>query len=102
MSKKKSEYIGWGFVKDIIREYSEITARSCRLKSFQAEAVKQAVDETKSFVDGTERLKLIDLVFWKQTHTLAGAAFECNVSYDTAVIWHRDFIKLVGKELDIF
>ena len=102
MSKKKSEYIGWGFVKDIIREYSEITAHSCRLKPFQADAVKQAVDETKSFVDGTERLKLIDLVFWKQTHTLAGAACECNVSYDLAVIWHRDFIKAVGRNMNIF
>lgn len=99
MSKKKSEYIGWGFVKDIIREYNE---RSCRLKPFQAEAVKQAVDETKKLIDGTERLKLIELVFWKQTHTLAGAAMMCNVSYDLAVIWHRDFIKAVGRKLDIF
>ena len=101
MSKKKSEYIGWGFVKDIIREYG-ITAHSCRLKPFQTEAVKQAVEDTKSLVDGTERLKLIDLVFWKQTHTLAGASCECNVCYDLAVLWHRDFIKAVGKELNIF
>lgn len=102
MSKKKSEYIGWGFVKDIIREYSETTAHSCRLKPFQVDAVKRAVDETKSLIDGTERLKLIDLVFWKQTHTLAGASYECNVSYDLAVIWHSDFIKSVGKNMNIF
>ena len=101
MAKKKSEHIGWGYVKDVIREYGE-TAHASRLKPFQEQAVKQAVDDTKSLVDGTERLKLISLVFWKQTHTLAGAAYECNVSYDTGVCWHRDFIKSVGRNMDIF
>lgn len=99
MAKKKSEYIGWGYVKDVVREYG---TKNSRLKPFQNEAVSRAVADTKSLVDGTERLSLIDLVFWKQTHTLAGAALMCNVSYDLAVMWHRDFIKLVGRELDIF
>lgn len=101
MAKKKSEYIGWGYVKDVIREYGT-TAHKSRLKPFQSQAVKRAVDDTKSLVDGTERLKLIDMVFWKQTHTLHGAAYMCNVSYKTAINWNGDFIKLVGKEMDIF
>lgn len=101
MAKKKSEYIGWGYVKDIIREYGT-TAHKSRLKPFQSQAVKRAVDDTKSLVDGTERLNLINLVFWKQTHTLAGAALECHISYETAVSWHRDFIKAVGRNMDIF
>ena len=99
MAKKKAEYIGWGYIKDVIREYGDTTSR---LKPFQCQAVKQAVDDTKSLDDGTERLNLINLVFWKQTHTLAGAALECHVSYETAVSWHRDFIKAVGRNMDIF
>lgn len=102
MAKRKQEYIGWGFVKEIIREYGTNTAHDSRLKPYQADAVKQAVDDTKSLTDGKERLKLISLVFWKQTHTLQGAALLCNVSYKTAVNWHCDFIKSVGKNLNVF
>lgn len=47
--------------------------------------------------DGSERLKLIDMVFFHRTHTLQGAAMACNVSYGTAKIWHNKFIETVAR-----
>ena len=49
-------------------------------------------------VDGAERIRLIDLVLWKRTHTLQGAALACYVSERTAQEWHRQFIRLVGQK----
>lgn len=104
INTKKQRCIGWGYAKDVIREYDihQKTPHKSRLKPFQEKAVKDAIEQTKSLSDGTERLKLIDLVFWKQSHTLFGASYQCSVSYETAVKWHGDFIKAVGKNLGIF
>lgn len=104
INTKKQRCIGWGYAKDVIREYEihQKTPHKSRLKPFQERAVKDAIEQTKSLSDGTERLKLIDLVFWKQSHTLFGASYQCNISYETAVKWHGDFIKAVGKNLGIF
>lgn len=60
------------------------------------EAVRLAISQTLQLNGGKERLHLIDIVFWRRTHTLQGAAIRCHVSYDTAVRWHREFICLVG------
>lgn len=61
------------------------------------EAVKRAVDETSRRSDGKERQQLIDMVFWKQTHTINGAAIALHVSERTAREWHRMFIRTVWE-----
>lgn len=72
-----------------------------RPKQREYEAVRQTVLQTKQLRTGSDRLKLIDMVFWKRTHTLSGAALALNISYDTAIDYHGDFIMLVAfhKEL---
>lgn len=47
--------------------------------------------------DGAERMRLIEMVFFKQTHTLHGAAMACNVSYGTAKNWHNRFIEQTAR-----
>ena len=67
-------------------------------KSKQAEydAIRKAISVTELMRTGADRLKLVDLVFWKQSHTLRGAAMVVNVSYETAVEYHRDFIMVAA------
>lgn len=62
-------------------------------------AVQLAVDETMAMKDGEDRMKLIDLVFWKRTHTLTGACIECHISDRQGQRWHADFIHLVAKNI---
>lgn len=65
-------------------------------KEREYEAVRQAAEETARYRDGSLRMKFIELLFWKKTHTLEGAAMACNVSYRTARRWHTDFIMLTA------
>ena len=60
-------------------------------------AVHAAVLKTKKMKNGSERLRLVELTFWRRTHTLEGAALAVHVSYTTAVRWNREFIYLVAE-----
>lgn len=94
----KTKYIGWSYAKAIIREFG---AADSRLRPKEQEAVSKAIRDTQRLVDGQERLKLINLVFWKQTRTLDGACLACFVSERTGRQWHTDFIRQVCENLDL-
>lgn len=70
-------------------------------KQAEYDAVRQAVEGTKRLVSGNDRLKIIDLVFWKQSHTLQGAAMETHISYDTVRNYQWEFIMLVAYHKDL-
>lgn len=67
-----------------------------RARQRELDAVEKAIKKTKLLKTGLERLKLVDMVFWKQSHTLDGAAYALCFSYETAKQYHSDFIRLVG------
>lgn len=87
-------YGWWAYAKWMIRSYK---GGGLMTKAERA-AVADAIAETEQLVDGAERLRLIDLVLWKRTHTLQGAAMAVYVSERTAQEWHRQFIRLVGQK----
>ncbi len=90
----KPRYGWWPYAKWMIRSYK---GGGLMTKDERA-AVEAAIKETEQLADGGERLRLIDLVLWKRTHTLQGAALACYVSERTAQEWHRQFIRLVGQK----
>lgn len=59
------------------------------------DSVRNAIATTNRYRNGRDRLKIIDLVYWKRTHTLQGAALHCNYCYDTVQEWNAAFIELV-------
>lgn len=61
------------------------------------EAVRKAIELTEHYNNGRDRLSVIDLVLWRQTHTLEGAALQIPCSIRTAQEWHRQFIRLVAS-----
>ena len=67
----------------------------------EMDAVRRAVEYTLNLKDGPERMKLIELVFWKRTHTLVGACLEINTSERTGQRWHAEFIHEVAKNLEL-
>ena len=77
------------------------------LKEFPAprqkeyDAVCNAISNIKKLKTGKEREKLVSMVFWKRSHTLAGAAMQLNISYDTAIDYHGDFIMLVAWHMGL-
>ena len=68
-----------------------------RVNEDERRAVEQAIAKTMEKVDGKERLKVIELTHFKNTHTLEGAAMKIPCSYETAKKWHGEFIWEVAK-----
>lgn len=63
-------------------------------------AIKAAVEETSRMETGRERLKIIELIYWKRYwKTIEGAAYEVGYSKDRAKELHTEFIRLVGYHL---
>ena len=104
MAKKKALYIGWDYVKAVLREYGEYrkNPQKCRLKPFQIEAVENTLEEVKTLSNSEARLKMIELVFWDKSHTLQGAAMKLYFSYEAVSKWHTATIELLGRNLGIF
>lgn len=83
----------------MIRQYPAREGKYIQGKALDERmAVQRAIDQTMKMDNGQDRLRVVDLVFFKQTHTLEGAALMVPCHYETARHWHTDFIKLVAKE----
>lgn len=98
----RPRYDWWGYVKAVIRRYPALKRNDVSGVALrERESVQAAVKTTEGMRDGAERLELIDMVFWKQTHTLSGAAMHIPCSERTAQEWHRQFIRLVAKNIGL-
>lgn len=65
-------------------------------------AVEKTIQTTlRTYRDGEERMRLIDMVFFSKTHTLQGAALACNISYGTAKSWHNRFIEQTARNFGL-
>ena len=88
----KNRFPWWGYIKQILYRYP-------RCADFERAAVAAALEETRVMESGEDRSKIIDLVFFKKTHKLAGAAMQIPCSYQTAKVWQQDFIRAVAAQI---
>lgn len=88
----------WGYIKFCIRKYGAVREAESELERREIEAVGRAVEKTRHIRDGADRLKLIELVFWKRSCNVAGAAMRLHIGERTAQQWHGDFIRAVARE----
>lgn len=70
-----------------------------RQQEKEFDAVDRAIHSTRHLPDGKLRVKVVDLVYLRGTHTIDGAAQIVHVSYRTARRWTDSFIREVGKNL---
>lgn len=66
----------------------------CRL-----DAVEQAVEISEHLTSGLARRKLIDLVYFRRSHTVEGAAMQIPCDVRTAKTWNSDFLLLIWSGL---
>ena len=89
----------WGYMKFLVRKYGFLHDKPVEgLERREMEAVRRALEATLRLRDGRNRAELIELVIWKRSHSIAGAARKLGVSERTALRWHGDFIKAVARE----
>lgn len=68
----------------------------------ELDAIRNAIATTMRYRNGTERIKLVELVFWRpRPYPLRPAAERIHVSYHTAQVWHADFIALTDAYMRI-
>jgi len=68
-------------------------------KQRKLDAVEQAVRVSSQLTSGLCRVKLIELVYFKQKYTIEGAAMQIPCSVQTAYTWSNDFLLLVWSRL---
>lgn len=61
------------------------------------EAVRRAIEQTRGYANGKERLAVVNMVLWKRSHTLEGAALQVPCTNRIAKQWHGEFIRLVAS-----
>ena len=88
----------WTYATKMIRQYPGRKGRKLQgTQLAEQRAVESAIREAEALPNGEARLKLIDLVHWKRTHNLEGAAVELHFSEATAKRYHGDFVRAVGR-----
>ena len=82
----------------MIRQYPERKGKELTgLALCEFEAVRLAVEETERMPNGRARLQVVEMVLWKRTHTLDGAALQIPCGYETAKRWLQGFIRATAK-----
>ena len=64
------------------------------LAEFQA--VEAAIEATRRRKDGEARMQLVEMVLFRQSHKVPGAALQIPCSERTALRWHGDFIREIA------
>ena len=70
--------------------------RLSRGETAAIEAVEAAIRETARKPTGEARLAIIDLVYWRKSHRLYGAALEVGYSEKQVRRYNAEFIRLVA------
>ncbi|MEA4922176.1 MAG: hypothetical protein VB031_02275 [Eubacteriaceae bacterium] len=67
------------------------------------DAVENAIERTEQLHPDTvkERMMIIDLVYWRQTHTIEGAAMRVPCHRNVAGNWQAEFIRIIADELEL-
>ena len=97
----------WEYTKRIIRSYPALERKRkaedtlTEKEQRRYDAVRAAIEGTERMPTGMQRLALVDLVYWKRSHTLFGAAMRIPISERTAQKWNAQFIRMTEKYLDL-
>lgn len=70
-------------------------------KQRKLDAIEEALFELKKKPDGELRAKVIELMYFKKTHTVDGAALFIGRGRATVIRWQADFIREVAARLEL-
>lgn len=87
----------WGYCKSMARAYPGRVGQELdgtALAEFQA--VEAAIEATRRRKDGEARMQLVEMVLFRQSHKVPGAALQIPCSERTALRWHGDFIREIA------
>lgn len=62
-------------------------------------AVERALKQQRRYYNAEARLRMIELVYFKRTHTLYGAALQVEYSPETIKKWNQELLSAVDVAL---
>lgn len=65
----------------------------------ELDAVRTAIENIGRQKDGDEALRVVEMVDWRKTHTIEGAAYKLNMSEKTARNRRSRFIREVARNM---
>lgn len=77
-----------------LRELPEVNRR-------ELEAVRAALTYISTQKNADKRLEIINLYYWRKSHTLHGAALKTGVHEQTAKEWNREFIQKIAENFGL-
>lgn len=91
-------YNAFGRSSNVNRAIENVVIKEC-LTTEEREywAVTKAIEMTKKLPNGKSRIKIIELVYWKRSHTLKGAAKAVCFSERSTERFHTEFIRAVAS-----
>lgn len=87
----------WGYAKAMARAYPGRVGQELdgtALAEFRA--VEAAIEATRRRKDGEARMQLVEMVLFRQSYKVPGAAMQIPCSERTALRWHGDFIREIA------
>lgn len=60
-------------------------------------AIEKALKDMKALPEGDKRLEFFDMVYFKKTHRVYGAAYKLGVGERKAQQWSQSFFKAIAK-----
>ena len=83
-----------------LREYPRAKRRNGEGDQAVIEAVEFAMKMQSEYYNAQERMRFIRLVYFVKTHTLQGAAMECNYSLRAVNGWNTEILTAVYVALE--
>lgn len=77
-----------------LRELPEVNQR-------ELAAVREALTYISTQKNADKRLEIINLYYWKHSHTLYGSALKVGIHEQTAKEWNGEFIKKIAENFGL-
>jgi len=95
----KPRYYWYSNVQRTLRAYPKGLAEESQQNILARNARQEALTETANTPDGALKVKLIEILYFKNTYTIEGAARILHISFRTATRWNVKFIYKVAEKL---
>ena len=73
-----------------------------RVEQQEHDAVFKALQTIKGWKGGELQIRILELCYFKKTHSLTGAALKLNISYSYAVQLHIQALRLVARNFGLY
>ena len=93
------------YIREVLQDYPKIQRKPVEKRTNKEqkrlEIVNTALEQINRMPDADNRRTLVELVYFKKTHTLDGAALQIPISRSTAVRWNARVMNVMNEIMQL-